>query len=517
MPLYQNESAFFIGSGPSFASVDPEILKRHGIVTMGVNNSPKSFRPNLWISVDHPSKFIHSVWIDPTITKFVKEDHLDQYLFDSTLWTSTERTPRNCPNVIGYKSNLEFTPSSFLSEDSINWGNDIDRGGGRSVLLAALKVLFCLGFRHVFLVGVDFNMKPDRPYHFKESCSPDHSSSNQKAYCTLSGMLEALRPVFLAENFNVWNCNPDSNLSVFPFLPLNEAISFAIKDLPEDFTMERTEGLYERIPGGNDSIDSPDAQEQIPLSAGGLSRVSREKKTIQILAKDLSTTERPESSGFITMANNSFEWLLPWWIHHLKQTNPDRPIHVFDLGMSDIARRWLTDHGISWQPMAINPRFRSPWFMKPYVMLKTPFKHTVFLDLDCEVRRNLDDLFGWSTKGLVLGRDLHPFSKYGKLFRRDHFFNSGLIGLESRHAVLSLWREATEHLHDKLRGDQEILNLTIYENELPVVVLPEHYHQLRLDGDHPDAAVMHWTGPAGKKWIRSFIADTALHMDGRHS
>ena len=153
--------------------------------------------------------------------------------------------------------------------------------------------------------------------------------------------------------------------------------------------------------------------------------------------------------------------------------------------------------------------------MKPRAIASSPFQFTVFLDLDCEVRSSLDKLFSWSTRGLVMGKDRYPFSNYGKLFRRDHFFNSGVIAVHQSHVVIPRWIEATEHLHDKLRGDQEILNLTIYENEIPVVVLPEHFHQLRLDGDHPEAKIMHWTGEAGKAEIQNRLkgSDSLLDSD----
>ncbi|MCG8601579.1 MAG: hypothetical protein MI807_15665, partial [Verrucomicrobiales bacterium] len=275
--VYSGQSVFLVASGPSFRKIDSTQLSQPGIVSMGVNNSPKSFRPNLWVSVDNPHKFLRSIWIDPQITKFVRETHLNETLFDSSHWTPTRERPSDCPNVISFCSSVEFDASSYLSEDTVCWGNSIERGSGRSVLLAALKILYSLGFQHVFLVGVDFEMKPARPYHFDENCSNDHSYSNQRAYEILSGMLESLQPHFLERNFFVWNCNPDSGLKAFPFFSLENAIEFALRKFPKDLSLERTEGLYQRTPGGNDSMDSPKAQNEIPITAGGMSRISRKR------------------------------------------------------------------------------------------------------------------------------------------------------------------------------------------------------------------------------------------------
>jgi len=69
--LYRDRSAFLIASGPSFASVNYSLLHAPGVLTMGLNNSVKTFRPNLWVCVDDPDHFVRSVWLDPTVLKFM--------------------------------------------------------------------------------------------------------------------------------------------------------------------------------------------------------------------------------------------------------------------------------------------------------------------------------------------------------------------------------------------------------------------------------------------------------------
>src|SRR5690606_6482166 len=49
---YKGATAFLVCGGPSFAEVDHSRLRQPGILTMGVNNSVKTFRPNLWVAVD---------------------------------------------------------------------------------------------------------------------------------------------------------------------------------------------------------------------------------------------------------------------------------------------------------------------------------------------------------------------------------------------------------------------------------------------------------------------------------
>ena len=156
--IYRGSSAFLIAGGPSFQEIDSSLLRQPGILTIGVNNAPKSFRPNLWISADAPDRFLRSIWLDPTIMKFTAIMNSRGGIFNSDTWKYTGLTAADCPNVVYYKRNQVFKPEQFLFEDSFNWGNNQKDDKNRSVMQVALRLLFVLGIRRVYLLGVDFNM-----------------------------------------------------------------------------------------------------------------------------------------------------------------------------------------------------------------------------------------------------------------------------------------------------------------------------------------------------------------------
>jgi hypothetical protein len=87
---YLGSSIFLLLSGPSLKSFHLDSLKQPGIMTFGVNNVPKVFRPNLWTMVDDPGNFIISIWKDPTITKFVPITKTNHKLFDNTKWLQSD-------------------------------------------------------------------------------------------------------------------------------------------------------------------------------------------------------------------------------------------------------------------------------------------------------------------------------------------------------------------------------------------------------------------------------------------
>ena len=244
--MYRGNSAFLILGGPSFSDIDKSKLNQPGILTMGVNNSVKSFRPNLWISVDDPTHFIKSIWVDPKITKFVPFSHSEKNIFDNESWKESTTKVGDCPNIWFYKRNERFIAEQFLFEDTINWGNHKDYGGGRSVMLAAIRMLFYLGVRTIYLLGCDFKMNEQSKYHFEQNRSTSSIKGNLSTYKLLIDRFKALKPVFKENGLEVLNCNSNSNLKVFPFIELDEAIKLASTELPTDIANERTNGLYDR-------------------------------------------------------------------------------------------------------------------------------------------------------------------------------------------------------------------------------------------------------------------------------
>jgi len=271
--MYRGSSAFLICSGPSANDLDLSLLQTPGILTMGINNSVRTFRPNMWTSVDEPESFIKSIWLDPTIMKFVPYDYVESKLFDSTTWKMTELKVGQCPNVSYYRRNENFNSKRFLFEDTFNWGNHTNlcqcgfwrpepkkdekkivtcpkcnkrRFGSRSVFLPALRLLYFLGVRSVFLIGCDFRMNNKKSnYSFKQSRSNSSVVNNNSTYEMLSERMEELKPIFEAMGFQVFNCNPKSKLDIFPIVSFEDAVSAATAHMPM-VEKERTAGLYER-------------------------------------------------------------------------------------------------------------------------------------------------------------------------------------------------------------------------------------------------------------------------------
>ncbi|OYW71343.1 MAG: hypothetical protein B7Z37_28075 [Verrucomicrobia bacterium 12-59-8] len=239
MDLYAGQTLFLVLNGGSLEGFDWSRLKKPGICTFGVNNGAHVLRPTFWTSVDDPTRFLRSIWQDPTITKFIPMSHFQKPVWDESKNAISKSQVKDFPNVYGYRRNEAFQAAQWLYEDTINWGNHGKRGGGRSVMLAALRIAFLLGFRRVCLLGCDFYMDDNNRYWFAEQRSKQAISNNQNSYRIMMSYFDELQPHFLNAGFHVVNCNPKSHLKAFPMADLEEELRAAQVD-----TGATTVGMY---------------------------------------------------------------------------------------------------------------------------------------------------------------------------------------------------------------------------------------------------------------------------------
>jgi hypothetical protein len=253
LDMYQGHSAFLICSGPSLVSHDLSELSERGVLTCAVNNAATIHRPHFWISVDSPGNFSDTIWTDPGIVKFVPSCHMEKHYcvrdeYDEL--APSRQVVGEMPAVFGFRRNAVFCAEQWLYEDTFNWGNRSDlidaygNKGSRSVMYVALRLLFYLGLRKVFLLGCDFRMESgENNYAFEQARSPSSVRNNNSAYRILNSRLKHLKPLFDNEGFEVINCTPDSGLTVFPAMSYEQALEVSKSGTPKQII---TEGMYDR-------------------------------------------------------------------------------------------------------------------------------------------------------------------------------------------------------------------------------------------------------------------------------
>lgn len=263
--LLAGRAAFLVCGGPSANDLPLEELNRRGCWSLTVNNMAghPRFRPQAAVFADPLSKFHHGIWLDPSIMKFVPTPKLkrrrgrlrrkraDGEFEPLVVVDGKHLSACDCPNVWGFGRRAWLVPDdTFFLEKEAAWGNH-DAGTVRTgqpktvcTMLLGLRLLYHLGARRVFLVGVDFRMDPslglDGNYAFGEARDGGAVRSNNAQFKVAGEWLCELQRsgTFGRFGLEMYNCNGRSGLRAFEHVPFMLAVRDATTGIPEgDFDL----------------------------------------------------------------------------------------------------------------------------------------------------------------------------------------------------------------------------------------------------------------------------------------
>jgi len=247
--IYQGSSAFLFCNGNSIKNIDISKLKIPCLPIMAMNNGAttllvNNIAPSFWCCVDPLDKFVKQIWLNPLIKKFIPFDYFNERLWDNEEWKEMDIRACDCPNVHGFYLNKRFVGRRFWTENTFNWGWSDKKGGGRSVMLPAMKILYVLGFRTIYLLGADMHMDEQNKYHFSEERSTWSCGDNNKTYQRwIKDYAPMLEKYSERVGLKVYNCNDKSNLKSFEFKSFDDAIS-DVKKSYAPFDSIKTAGMY---------------------------------------------------------------------------------------------------------------------------------------------------------------------------------------------------------------------------------------------------------------------------------
>lgn len=229
------------------------------------------------------------------------------------------------------------------------------------------------------------------------------------------------------------------------------------------------------------------------------------------------------AKGILVGCDLLCEWLLPWWWERYSEDN-DLPVCFADFGMSKRGKKWCEARGIflplltltkelkvcekknidpnlvkRWEN-EVTPAWekRASWFKKPFAFENTPFEETLWLDLDCEVLGNIEEIFAYlADKTIALYQQSY--------FKNDEdYFNSGVVCFRKNARFIPLWRKSSLENNHLFWGDQDILSEILNREKIPVSYLPEKYNCLMYKGLQLGAKIFHWAAPWGKDYIKNY-------------
>ena len=207
--------------------------------------------------------------------------------------------------------------------------------------------------------------------------------------------------------------------------------------------------------------------------------------------------------AFVTGCDEKHEWMLEWFFKNYKKHMKDVPLVFANFGLTPDGLKIVREnvHAV----MNLKTFDEEGWFKKPMSMIKSPSKKTVWIDLDCEIRDDISNLFDMLEPDMLNMVEDKPWTKRGQ----ELWHNSGVVGFIGKPPILYQWAKAIRE--NPIQGDQEVLHFLLnpitkikYINDIP-----NEYNVLRLqtelDGYDGNIKVMHWTGAKGKDKIRTML------------
>ena len=206
----------------------------------------------------------------------------------------------------------------------------------------------------------------------------------------------------------------------------------------------------------------------------------------------------------VTGIDNNREDIIEWWIDNALKYNKTEKIGVWDLGMSSACRKKLKHKYKQVWFSEIIVSSQIGWYYKVHCVKESPEQSVVWVDSDCQILTDISDIFHLVPSGQIgLTRD----------WERSNWWQTGVIAVNDRPSLLDTWHKrlwTPNEYGELIRGDQEALNALVGTGEhKQIVELPQEYQWLRMSlnkGRKSDnMKVIHWTGPAGKKFIKDVL------------
>ena len=239
-----------------------------------------------------------------------------------------------------------------------------------------------------------------------------------------------------------------------------------------------------------------------------------------------------EQPGVIVGCDRNQEWLLSWWWDHYSRHN-HYPVVFMDFGLSDHARAWcetkgtcLTVPSVELKEVSVEHRelwtarwgdfwpMRPAWFKKPLGLSLSPFPFSCWLDLDCEVRGNLEPLFNQLALGfdLALARDFmsgRSDMRQNMIAPAKVLYNSGVIVYRPNAPFFTRFVSMAIKKNHLFPGDQDILSYLIHTESPNLLELSPIFNWAAQDR-REDALILHHVGGLKVQIIKTLYPTLGL-------
>lgn len=207
----QKNVAILVGGGPSLNNIDVSALTGPGKTVFGLNTTYPTVRPDIWIGMDDPRCYNRQVFYEP-FPKIMRGNYYN---------LECEGVPL-----------LELPNTYFASVKPFNHKGDIfyriDKDTDcfiwdKNVFVTALNIILYMGFRKIYLAGVDFTIEDGDYFHSEDSLSDKYKKWNQNLYNHLYRYTDWIASTGRMCGISIQSISPNSSINkILPYISLED-------------------------------------------------------------------------------------------------------------------------------------------------------------------------------------------------------------------------------------------------------------------------------------------------------
>ncbi len=218
---------------------------------------------------------------------------------------------------------------------------------------------------------------------------------------------------------------------------------------------------------------------------------------------------RHRARCIVTGCDARHEWMLPWW-HENVRRHSGLPVVFVDFGLSPRGLAWCRARG---EVVRGGVPVASAFLAKPLGIIQSPYSESLWTDLDCEILKPVEPIFGETRSEIGVVRDVPGASDP---------IQAGVVVVRHGSEIVLRWAGLCRDWKSLDRSqiptchqDQSLLaHLWRLRPEAFTLLGDEWNRGRRLpDPRRPaggqdaagDAAIVHWWGRDGKAVIRRFV------------
>lgn len=227
-----------------------------------------------------------------------------------------------------------------------------------------------------------------------------------------------------------------------------------------------------------------------------------------------------DADGIMIGSDHALETWIPWWFANYSKYN-NFPITVADLGMSVEMRKWCEER---WEvlpldvPMSLlknrmpliqerfskkgklRPQKRLCWFRIPFALLQSPYRRTIWMDVDCLVMGKIDELFDYAENpyGVVLGEDnrkekIQTKVELGIIKPGEKHFNCGVMPYIHGNDLIKKWAISIIEKEGYYLGNQVFFLELLSELGINLPSFPKKFNWIVPEsGINREAIILHF-------------------------